>query len=383
MTAAEITTHDVLTFDELKSLARAKGPCLTIIEPIAQFSELHTRLKNVLQAARKELASRGAESAEFLGPLQDLATTLEAQRGSANALIVVRSPEVFRYLWLRGEWKESVTVADRFQVRELFAAMAREQRFHVLAFSQKHMRLYHCTQHAIEEAKLEKVAPVNLRNWLHTRQPDHDLENRATGGPGTGSMKGVVFGTSSDREREDEYLRHFFAEVDRGVAGLLRDDPAPLVLAGVEGEVALYRRLNTHPRLLERAISGAPDGFSSEQELHERGWEIAGQSPPEVLQKALSDFTRQSEHGNTSRVSRDVREVVKAAFEGRVADLFFTANARLTGVWDEMTNQVRVGPGEDLVNAAALETVGQSGRAFELPADRMPVKEDVAAVLRF
>jgi hypothetical protein len=91
------------------------------------------------------------------------------------------------------------------------------------------------------------------------------------------------------------------------------------------------------------------------------------QSRSELLEKALKDFER---YRDTSRVSSDVREVLKAACEGRVADLFF--------------QEVEPGnPGEDPLNAAALQTVRHRGRAFELAANDMPAPREVVAVLRF
>ena len=47
---------------------------------------------------------------------------------------------------------------------------------------------------------------------MSSRIPDHVLDNWSAGGPSVGRMKGVVFGTSSDRERHEEYLRHFFKD---------------------------------------------------------------------------------------------------------------------------------------------------------------------------
>src|SRR5580704_11922114 len=99
-----------------------------------------------------------------------------------------------------------------------------------------------------------------MRLWMNMRVPDHVLDHRSSAGPSVGSMKGVLFGTSSDRDREDEYLSHFFKEVDKGMHTILRNDTAPLVLMGVENEVAIYRRVSTYPRLLEKAIHGSADG---------------------------------------------------------------------------------------------------------------------------
>ena len=229
MTAQDIAAHDVISFDDLKRLAGAKGPCLTMVVPLPNPLEIEARLKNAIRAARKAVADDA-----FPEPIRNLADTVETDRNWASALIVLRSPDVFRYYWLRGQWKETASVADRFQAWPLFAVMAREQRFHLLALSQKHIRLFHCTQHKAEEARLRGLVPENFQVWLNTRQPDHDLQNRQSGISSTGSMKGVVFGTSTDREREEESLRHFLKEADKGVSQILRTDTAPLLLAGVD-----------------------------------------------------------------------------------------------------------------------------------------------------
>jgi len=189
MTAQDIAAHDVVSFDDLKLLAGAKPPCLTMLVPLPNPLEIETRLNNALRDARKVLAGRGVDD-DFLEPIRSLAGAVETERNWANALIALRSPDVFRYYWLRGQWKETVSVADRFQARPVFAVMARQQRFHLLALSQKHVRLFHCTQHKAEEIRLRGLAPENFQEWLNTRQPDHDLQNRLSGVPSAGSMKG-------------------------------------------------------------------------------------------------------------------------------------------------------------------------------------------------
>jgi hypothetical protein len=238
----------------------------------------------------------------------------------------------------------------------------------------------HCTQHRAEEGNIRAVVPQDMRVWLNTRQPDHLLANRAAGGPSVGSMKGVTFGTSTDREREDEYIFHFFKEVDKGVNTLLRSDTARLLLMGVEYEVGIYRRASTFPRLFEKAVLASPDGLQ-DRELHKRAMDVVIESPSELLEKALTDFEK---HRDTSRVSSDAHEVIKAAWEGRVADLFFSDGAEIKGAWNEKTQEVETGdPREDLLNAAALQTVRHGGRAFALEGKDMPVPRELVAVLRF
>jgi hypothetical protein len=65
-----------------------------------------------------------------------------------------------------------------------------------LAISRHQERLFRSTPHNTNEVSLEGIAPHNLQEFLHTRQPDHLLEDRMAAGPSVGSMQGVVFGTN-------------------------------------------------------------------------------------------------------------------------------------------------------------------------------------------
>jgi hypothetical protein len=345
--------------------------------------ELSARLKNAVRKVEKQLGkTRDARaSADFLlEPVRELAVNAETAGIWSNTIMLFRSPGVFQYFLLYQRVPEVESVEERFQVRPLLAAFAHEQRFHLLCLSRRLIRLLHCTQHRAEEAAIRGVVPQDMRVWLHIRQPDHVLENRSSAGPSVGAMKGVSFGTSTDREREDKYRAHFFKDVDRGVNSLLREDPAPLLLAGVEEEIAAYRRINTYPRVFEKALYGAPDGLPP-HELHDPAMAVVMETPSEPLAAALAEFAK---HRDAGRMLSDPRQIVKAAWEGRVADLFLRDGAELRGTWNEETYAVETtGTGEDLLNAAALKTVQDGGRAFALEAKDMPAPVDAAAVLRF
>jgi hypothetical protein len=383
MTALQALSNEIVTFGDLKPLTAATSPCITMVVPLPNPAVVEVRLKNAVRAVQDKLAERGIDktsSATLIGPINDLATTAEAAGIWAHALILLRSPELFRCYLLHGRFQEMVTVEERFQVRPLLATLSREQRFHLLGLSRRHVRLLHCTHHRAEEAVIRGIIPQNMDVWLNTRMPDHVLDNRSAAGSSVGAMKGVVFGTSTDRDRDDQYLAHYFKEIDKGVNTVLRDHTAPLVLAGVEYELAIYRRVNTYRPLLEKAVKGSPDGLPS-RTLHERAMEIVMQTFSEPLQKSLADFQN---YRDTMRVSTDAPAVIKAAWQSRVLELFISEKAEQRGMWNEQTQDIESGDrGEDLLNAAALQTVRHGGRAFVLNASEMPVPAEVAAVLRF
>src|ERR1700678_2516477 len=94
------------------------------------------------------------------------------------------------------------------------------------------------TYQSRQESQLRRLAPQSLRAWMNTRVTDPVLDNRSAGGTSVGKIKGVLFGTNTDRERHEEYLKHFFKEIDKGVHHILLGHTAPLILAGMEEEVA-------------------------------------------------------------------------------------------------------------------------------------------------
>jgi hypothetical protein len=250
--------------------------------------------------------------------------------------------------------------------------MSRDQQFYLLTLSRKHVRLFLCTWRTAKEIPIGALAPQSLEVWLNSRMPDHLLDNRASAGPSVGAMNGVMFGTSSDSDRHDEYLAHFFKKVDKGLHKVLSVQNFPLLLAGVESEIAIYRQINTYPHLLEPAVHGSPDGLPN-RDLHSRAVEAVKRTFSARLGTVLLDF---KEVHDAKRVSFSIPEILKQAKEGRVADLLIREDAEYPGASDGDQN-------EDLLNLAAVQTLSHRGQAFELKASEMPHETDVAALLRF
>src|SRR5271157_2223246 len=204
LTARENATQDVVVPADVKALAGAVGPSITLAMPIPNPAELAEGLKSALHSIRKQLLESHTDTqtaGELLAPLERLAAGLETTHMWANSLIAFRSPGAFRHYWMRERLKDMAVVGERFEIRPLLAALSREQRFHLLAISRHHVRLFRATPHRMEEVRLEGMAPQNMQQFLHTRQPDHLREDRMAAGPSIGSMPGVQFGTGSESEK--------------------------------------------------------------------------------------------------------------------------------------------------------------------------------------
>lgn len=171
-----------------------------------------------------------------------------------------------------------------------------------------------------------------------------------------------MFGTTTDREKHDEYLAHFFKEIDRGLHKVLGADTAPLLLCGVEYETALYRKTNTYHHLMEHDLHGSPDGMSLQQ-LHERSLEIVQTGFCAPLDKVMREF---GSYRNGNRVLTDLHAIVASAAKGRVSHLL-----------------LREGPEDRKRNLAALQTLLHGGEAYTLKDNEMPDHAGIAAVIRY
>jgi hypothetical protein len=368
MTLAINSVPEVLTFDYLRTLAGVEGVCLSaafcIPDPAQAAAYLNSHLNSMQHALENNFSGRQAGSEgnvrTFLNPVREL---LDSEKTWGRGVVLYRSADLFQHFQVDHLSEDFVTVGERFELRPLLSLMARDQEVYVLALSQKHTRLLRFANRRAEEVPLPERTPRSLQDWMQTSTPDHVMENRATAGPGSGSSKGVMFGTNSDDDREPEYLSHFFKAVDKGVHEVLKNGSAPLILAGVEFELPLYRRENSYTHLVEQAIHGAPDGMGH-GELEKRVLELTDTRFSAPLQKILNEFEG---YRNKSHVMFSPHQVLQASKEGRVRTLLIHGNA----------------PQDEKFNIAAIETLNHKGEAYEVPPGEMPEGAAIAAVLRY
>ncbi len=369
---------------DLREIISARPPCVTISAPAEGPQQLRVRLKNAVKSLAGKLQHRSGDNKDertLLEPLQDIGQVLESGK-DGHGLVVFRSANVFTSIWTREPVREEVVVADHFQIRTLLPQLTGERKFYILALSQKHVRLLRCADHGCEEADLPHSAPRNYDEWMNTAKPDHDLDNRSIAGPSSGTSSGILFGTSVGKEKKDQYLLHFYRAVDNGVHEALRNDPAPLVLAGVEYELSLYHAVTQDEHVVPGGVHGAADGLKG-GELHARALELANEYFKAPVRKALATF----DEAGAERRSITVKEIVPAAWDGRIAQLFLHETAEYRGVFRVETHQIKKhdtnGDEEDLLNAAAVQTLAHGGNVFVLPGEEMPNGVAAAALFRW
>ena len=376
------------TVKDLKQILGSLGPCVSIYMPLSSLPPSQSVRANALEwkeairSLEPKVGEYGSQARGLLESVADWDAISQGEAPQGKSIAVFRSPEFFRATWVE-EPVRTRAVGPQFYIRPLLPELTKHKLFYILALSQKNVRLLRCSLRTAEEIAFPPGILTSYDVYMNTAKPDHISENRSIPGPGVGSSKGVLFGTSSGRETKDEYLAHFFRQIDRGVNEALRGRTEPVVLAGVEYEVALYRSHNTYPQLARECVLGAPNSLKS-GEMHARAIDALLRCYEQKMDEALTEYDHKVGGGASSRL----KDVIKAAHDGRVLTLLISDSLQQTGNFDESTHTVKgreTGSAEDidLLNDAAVQTILHAGNVFVVPNGKMPNGTPLAAIFRF
>jgi hypothetical protein len=345
----------------------------------------HMRLKAAIRQAEQKLQATYPElpkqrCRELIESLREVDAESDQWGGNGGSLVVLRSPDVFRAFEVNQELDETVVVESSFHVFPFLQSLqAGDQKFYLLALSKKHVRLLRCTRTSAEEVPLPAGTPASIEEWLETYLPSSAPDNADRANPEPGVGKGS-FTSTQDRDRSDEHIINFFHAIDKAVFEILRNERVPLILCGVDYQRSMYRDLNSYEHLMEEGVAGSPDGLRG-GEMHERALRIVQDFFARPAGKALALWDRIA---GSERALTAFPDIVNAAFSGRIAHLFADEGAQTMGVFDRETMEMKVhGRHEDLLNAAALQTIEFGGDVFIVTPGEVPGGGQMAAIARF
>ncbi len=370
---------------DLKPLLNSPGPCVSVYLTHAANTPKANSLgwREAVRAVEPKLQELGAQGRELFETLKDWETISQGQQPQGKAVAVFRSPAVFNITWMQDQVQPRALVGPHFYIRPLLAELDKGKQFYILALSQNDVRLLRCNLRSAEEVAIPAGTATSFDAYMDTAKPDHSRNNQTSAGPSGGHSKGIVGTTDTEREHKGEYLGHFYRQIDRGVNELLRGSSDPVVLAGVEYELAQYHTLNTYPHLLDEDVKGAPNGLKA-GEMHARAIEALGRSYEKRADAVLAEYNHRVGGGASNRL----KDVVTAAHDGRVLTLLVSDSLETTGTFDERTHAVKghatgISEDEDLINDAAVQTILHAGQVLSLSNKKMPNGAPLAAVFRY
>jgi hypothetical protein len=379
-----------LSKDELKTLmGKHQGLCISIFMPTfrtgAESQQNQIRFKNLLRGAEEKLLAAGLRSQELkqlLEPAHALPGNILFWRRQSDGLALFLCAGLFRCFCLPEAFDEFIVVADHFHIRPLLPVLRNDWRFYILALSQKEVRLLEGTGQGVTEIELEAL-PKSLEEALQYDKLEKQVRF-STGSIGSGTGMAMVSGHGGVADDAKDNLLKYFRLIDRGLRDRLKDERAPLVLAGVEYLFPIYREANTFPHLIEEGIPGNPRRMNPDS-LYRSALKIVAPFFRKAENDALAQYRQSSGTGLTSA---DIREIVSEAAHGRVGTLFIAAGSRNWGTFHRESGAVephrtREVEDEDLLEIAAIQTYLNGGSVFILPPKKMPEPKALVAMFRY
>jgi release factor family 3 len=365
----------MLSKEELRYLFEKRNrSCVSIFLPtrraglVSEMEEGRIQLKDLLHDAETRLTAAGlrkTETRELLAPARQLAERSQFWRHQSEGLALFLAHGFLRYFQVPRKFQVLAVVDDRFDITPLLPLWSSEDRFYLLALSLKHVRVFEGTRYAIAELDVTGL-PKSLQEVLGYGV-DQSLRQQHSLKPGL---------------PEDELL--YFRQINEAFRDPLKNQHVPLVLAGVEDALSLYRQANTYAGLLDDGIVGNPDRLSAD-ELHAKALKYVRTYYDRAKNQAIVQYR---ERANASKTCKELHHVLPAAYQGRVYHLFVPTDVQKWGKFNPEQNELAVHENRqigdhNLMNLAVVQTILNGGSVYVLDSSEMPDGSSIAALLRY
>jgi hypothetical protein len=283
------------------------------------------------------------------------------------------------------EFEESLNTGNSFHIKPLLPGLGRGIRFYILAISLNNIRLFEGNADTVSEMELN--FPTSMEETLAMDDPERSLNMHSSSSSSSEGRAGAgTFHGHGDDVDEKKNILRFFQSVNQGLNQVLDDKNIPMVLAGVDYLLPIFREASSYQNLLEDGIPGNPDRENL-KELHEKAWQIVHPLFKESQKKAFEKF-EQLRGQKSNLATSDLKAAVRAAVFGQVETIFVPIEMHKWGRYDAENNKVILQDGpnpqnEDLFDFAATQTFLNSGQVFAVPPEQMPGDGEIAAILRY
>lgn len=370
---------DVPTRGEVEELVgQTHDPAISIYMPThrkgGETAQDPIRLKNLLTATRDQLLERGMEKRqveELLAEATRLRDDKEFWVNQEDGLALFIAPGMTKVYRLPIDAPEMQAVNDRFHILPLLPMLTRNGRFYILTLSEDEVKLYDADRFSMYEVPLQGV-PTSMAEALFADDNQKQLQwhTRAGSNP-NGAGRAAMFHGTGDQTGMEEHkvnLKRYFDMVDKALHPVFNNVPGPVVLAGVDYLLPIYREANQSAELVEAEIHGNQEHRPLE-ELHKEAWEKIAPRFDQREQETMDRFKELNAKGGASSI---ISEINEAAESGRVDTLLVS-----------MAGAAPTSQSLEKVNEAAIATLLKSGEVCVLEPEMMLSEAPAAAIFRY
>lgn len=382
-----------LTKEDFAALANYKSDCCislymattTSTNADANRQQDFIGFKNKLQQLTASLKDKNADVTQIerlLKPGYDLLRAEEFWTDLSQGLAVFIADGYFKYMKLPISPKDEMLINSSFFLMPLIPVITSKNYFYVLVLSKKQAKFYRADEFGMQYIDVPGM-PRGVEDVVHfEHKGDRDLFRTDTSGAGSGAN---YHGIGTGRPDHKTDIAMYFDEVDETLwKEVLNRENVPLLLAGVEYLIPIYKEVAKYKPIWEEALTGSRE-HENLQDLYQQARAVMEPYFSERVDKALNVYGNQSATEMTTSVPEDI---IPAAHYGRVAQLFAMKGQHIWGKFDEMNNALTINPelgegDECLVDKTIIKTLMTGGEVFVLPEERMPGRSKLAAIMRY
>ncbi|WP_425616853.1 hypothetical protein NA78x_000514 [Anatilimnocola sp. NA78] len=359
----------MLSRSELKAVQTKKAyPSVSILAPTHRTAPANKadpiKVKNLVSKAiarlQKEFKKR--EVAAVVGNLKELVKQVDWQH-TLDGLALFASATESLAVNLPFKVKPRAIVDETFATRDLVYALNRAVPYRVLVLGHT-TYFYDAWTTVLEE---------------HTKAP-FPFEHRGPGGaaklPG-----GVGVNRSAIR---DEAMRKYFRSVDEAVAKIQKANPLPLVVVGVERNLAFYREVTSQQASIVGMLAGNHEK-TAPLALGKLVWPVFEAGATVRRTEALVQL---DDAVSASRHASGIDQVWRAVVGGKVRVLLVEKNfkypAHISPEGDRLMPFTGQGPAalDDVVDEAIERVMEAGGEVYFYGEDDLEVHQKIAVVVR-
>ncbi|KQR67730.1 hypothetical protein [Pedobacter sp. Leaf176] len=382
---------DIITKEDFNELLIKPSPCISIFMPTHRFGHQVNEkqdsivFKNHLQSLEKQLKEKllsTREIEQLLAPAYALYKDEAFWNYQNVGLAIYLAKDFIKTIHLPYVIEDALYLNDTFNIAPLIEAISNKENYYVLTLSKHDAKFYQGNAFA-----LSRYEVVGLPNGMDDVVQFEEKEGKqlfrqgSKGGSGSANFHGHGEGTSTDKDAIITYLQ----EVDRTLfAEVLHDKNSPLLLAGVEYLLPIYKSISKYAHIVDEVLTGNHD-FDREHLLFDQVKELMTPHFTRLKMMALNNYHNQIATALTASMPETI---LPASRYARVDTLFVSKGQHIWGKFNETDGGIEIHkerqPGDEcLINRAIVNTFTHGGEVYCLPQEEMPYDSVIAASLRF
>lgn len=382
----------MLSTNKILELSKVHEPtCISIYLPTRRKGmpvlnqEDQLELRSLIKPIKKEISRRFKTEEEvelFLKPLTELAADHDFWRNQREGLAIFLDRNNLHVVSLDGVIDREYCVSTNFLLWPLIAFLERDTNYRLLCLSTDEVHLYQGSQDILQRVLVKELGAIRFEEVVGT---DHVQKSLQFHGQQSGYKSSVYHGHGEGKDDIKDEILKYYHQVDEVIASAHPDQTTPLLLYGLDHLVGLFRKVNTYSGLLEEYLAGNPFDKNL-PELHEKSWGII---KPHFEKPVKNKFQSIQQYLGTPRVSYEIRQIIKAAQQGKIDTLFLRAKKNIWGIFDPASNYIRVDDKHQLnnvslTNLVALETMANGGEVYITEGEYLPDEYmDICALYRY